>query len=85
MFKNTDVTAFFMRILVFTLVFFSFPILIHFFRSGVIKLMKGRTEDEQDRDYSVRKSMTALVSDRLFTSLTLSIVFVPFAIAVFYP
>ena len=48
MFSKTNVTAFIMRTIVFCLVFSSFPILNHFFRSGVIKLIYGNAAQNSD-------------------------------------
>jgi sodium-coupled neutral amino acid transporter 9 len=41
MYQPTDNIAFFVRIMLFFLVFFSFPILIHFLRSSILKLIYG--------------------------------------------
>ena len=40
MFSRTHVGAFFLRLVVFNLVFNSFPILNFFFRSGIIKIYR---------------------------------------------
>jgi len=39
MFEQSDVLAFFLRIDVFLLVFSAFPILFHFFRAGILKMI----------------------------------------------
>jgi hypothetical protein len=80
MFGPTDKLAFLMRILLFFLVFFSFPILIHFFRSGIVKLVtKTPTE------HTGAGNEAAAASRPLFISLTLISILIPFLITVFYP
>ena len=63
-----------MRIIMFILVWSSFPIVNHFFRSGLIKLLKPKLSEDDDE-----------VSAFLFNSLTVLTVMIPFLITVLYP
>ena len=55
MFRNSDILAFVLRMIIFVLVFSAFPILQHFFRAGFLKLILGenkvnenQTQDDQE-------------------------------------
>jgi hypothetical protein len=50
MFSRTNVPAFFLRLVVFNLVFASFPILNFFFRAGILKVYLELTGNEKPRD-----------------------------------
>ena len=54
MFSKSDIIAFILRIIVFLLVFCAFPILLHFFRATVLKIMYGEgkkeAEDQEEMD-----------------------------------
>ena len=78
MFSRTNVVAFFMRQIMFSLVFSSFPIINHFFRSGIFKLLYTDLNDS-------RISNSTEVSDLVFKRTTISVVFIPFVITILYP
>lgn len=71
MFGKTDLLAFLVRILIFVLVFSSFPILNHFFRDGIIKLFFKRSDDT--------------ISAMKFNILTCFTCLPPLCVAVFFP
>jgi len=83
MFGSTDILAFLLRLVIMPLVGTAFPLLQHFFRSGILKLMFGqgkgnranRNEDEGAR----------FVSASHFNIVTAVLLLLPLAIAVFYP
>lgn len=85
MYEPTDNLAFFMRIMLFFLVFFSFPILIHFLRSSILKLTMNVEVAAAGEKNQVKKSLTQVVSSGTICGLTVGITFIPFVICVFYP
>ena len=79
MFSRTNIPAFILRLIVFNLVFSSFPILNFFFRAGIFKLyheLKG-TEKPRDGEY--------LIDAMTFNIVTVVVVLIPLAVSVFYP
>lgn len=75
-FPHTDVIAFLMRLIVFLLVFSTFPILNHFFRSGLLRLIYGTSPSEQSGK---------LISNKVFNTWTILILLIPSTITVVYP
>ena len=83
MFRATDVWAFLLRLVIMPLVGTSFPILQHFFRSGILKLMSGRKKG--NRSNSNEDGGAIHVSASRFNLVTAVLLLLPLAIAVFYP
>jgi len=84
MFSRTHLGAFFLRLIVFNLVFNSFPILNFFFRSGLIKIYRElfQNEDEENRR---RPEIDNMVSASSFNIITCAITLVPLGFSIFYP
>jgi len=81
MLGQTNIAGFIMRTIVFCLVFSSFPILNHFFRSGVLKIVYGGVSSEGDS----RGTQSQLIPDRKFKIITAVIILIPLFITVVYP
>ena len=85
MFSRTHVGAFFLRLIVFNLVFNSFPILNFFFRSGVIKIFREMTSKEEDEEFQTRSEIDNFVGASTFNVITAVIILVPLIFSIFYP
>jgi len=76
MFEQSNIPAFFLRIIVFSLVSSSFPILNHFFRTALIKVMssivKGPNEEFD-------------ISANIFGVVTAIVLLIPLSVTIFYP
>ena len=79
MFSRTNVPAFFLRLIVFNLVFASFPILNFFFRAGILKVYLELTGNEKPRDGEY------IIEAQKFNILTVAILLIPLSVSVFYP
>jgi len=79
MFSRTNVPAFFLRLVVFNLVFASFPILNFFFRAGILKVYLEFTGNEKPRDGEY------IIEAHKFNILTVVILLIPLSVSVFYP
>jgi len=79
MFSRTNVPAFFLRLVVFNLVFASFPILNFFFRAGILKVYLEYTGNEKPRDGEY------IIDAWSFNILTVVILLIPLSVSVFYP
>jgi amino acid permease len=79
MFSRTNIPAFFLRIVVFNLVFASFPILNFFFRAGILKIYLENSGHEKPKDGEY------IVEAKLYNTLTVMILLIPLSVSVFYP
>ena len=79
MFSRTNVPAFFLRLVVFNLVFASFPILNFFFRAGILKVYLELAGNEKPRDGEY------IIEAQKFNILTVVILLIPLSVSVFYP
>ena len=80
MFSRFDVVAFFLRIIVFMLVFSAFPILFHFFRAALLKVIFGDGKGNQEGN-----GEGTYITAKKFNITTCLILLVPLLVSVFYP
>lgn len=87
MFDHLDIIAFFLRIVVFFLMFSSMPILAHFARSGIINIIWGgkEMEDEQAELFVEEKRCCATITPLWYNLISGCIITLPFCMTVFYP
>lgn len=81
MYNHTAKLAFLMRVVWFFMIFFNFPLVIHFLRSGVLKLIFG-IDIVQD---SSQKTLRKPIKKRTWAICTVVIVSIPFLFAILYP
>ena len=83
MFGSTNVWAFLLRLVIMPLVGTAFPLLQHFFRTGILKLMFGQDKGNRSNRNEDEGARTIRASH--FNIVTAVLLLIPVAIAVFYP